>query len=757
MKTFTNTVASSDYRIAIFQALRRLPASSHFVDAYYTPQITGQQTPAATPTYSSFTINQKSSNARCSPLNPRDPNFHVNHYKQPNLSLPPVEPFRRLSSSPDPLTCSNSLQRSLHSPRSLEAMDSFQMQTPPPTRDSSTRRDFNNGSQHPQTTPVNTYHGELATPGQHGFPNTQTPQFQTPYQYPNLHLSPEMFPFPGGAPQSAPTTQHARYPWDDSPPIGTFGNPGLMDTRQNPFGPSSSVANPNNPGYASWAHNTSHLHPHNSFQQVSMPLSQPNQDPDFWTSGGMNIQPSTSFSQDASFASTTSGVNPNMLFSFSSPLQTMDPSSVRPQPAQQIAEVESRQPYEHQTKEFQRERELAKKSRQLHSRTSTSSLNSSQPASSRPSLQRSNTDSGSRRAQNRSIDSAKSNQGLDGIQRRASPLKRNSQISLSAIPEAVRPRPRTRLVVDAFGRARTEVVPAMESSVPDISESLSRWDDDGESTTDEEEVGITSQRNSFAFSSDSLRRRPSKHARVDSDPDRFDVSKRPVSSASMNSLASRLETTPIGKRSSIDFNYNRRFSSGSFGGSLASDGITPSKDNFSANEISTDAQAALKKVVEGRVRRQEQNDPQALLNAHNQRWSASIDVAKFSAIQEQQRGYDTYSGNFNSSLSPTNTADRDALTPSTDRSTRSNESTRCICNMVEPDGQLMVQCESCTKWLHVRCVGLNELHLPPVYVCVFCTGNTPVARGGRIREPIRRTENYASPLGYKSGQQFRRG
>lgn len=38
------------------------------------------------------------------------------------------------------------------------------------------------------------------------------------------------------------------------------------------------------------------------------------------------------------------------------------------------------------------------------------------------------------------------------------------------------------------------------------------------------------------------------------------------------------------------------------------------------------------------------------------------------------------------------------------------------------------------KWLHGRCVGLNEARLPEVYVCVFCTGTTPLVRGGRIRD-----------------------
>ena len=125
-------------------------------------------------------------------------------------------------------------------------------------------------------------------------------------------------------------------------------------------------------------------------------------------------------------------------------------------------------------------------------------------------------------------------------------------------------------------------------------------------------------------------------------------------------------------------------------------------------------------------------------------------MAKFNAMQQQ--GFD----HFANSLSPTNAVDSDVLTPSSDRSSRSNESTRCVCSSAESDGGLMVQCESCTKWLHVRCVGLNANSLPPVYICIFCTGQTPVARHGRIREPTRMANNYTSPLNYKAGTGFRR-
>lgn len=119
---------------------------------------------------------------------------------------------------------------------------------------------------------------------------------------------------------------------------------------------------------------------------------------------------------------------------------------------------------------------------------------------------------------------------------------------------------------------------------------------------------------------------------------------------------------------------------------------------------------------------------QNTLKAHNQRWAqASLDL---NATSHGSGYYEPYLNSFNGSPST------DGLTtPSTDGSSLSNESTRCVCNGID-DGQPMLQCESCSKWLHTNCVGLQANNKPPVYVCIFCTGHTPVARGGRIRGPI---------------------
>jgi hypothetical protein len=153
------------------------------------------------------------------------------------------------------------------------------------------------------------------------------------------------------------------------------------------------------------------------------------------------------------------------------------------------------------------------------------------------------------------------------------------------------------LVVGEDGRARTETIGGPNDSPVASRHGFDIWDD----TSSDDDVVSNSQRNSYGPQSDNLQRVSSKHGRSGSDLDRFDPNKRPVSSASISSLASRLETTPIGKRSSREINY-RRFSSGSFSGSISNNHISPYKEDETM-EDGTDAQAALKKLMESRSSR----------------------------------------------------------------------------------------------------------------------------------------------------------
>jgi hypothetical protein len=441
-------------------------------------------------------------------------------------------------------------------------------------------------------------------------------------------------------------------------------------------------------------------------------------------------------SRPSSMSSASTSVDPNMLFSFSSPGSA---ASFGGHVLQIKANQEGwRQPYETQAQDFLREKELSKKAKGVHTRTSTSSSNTSYQDN-RPGVQRSNTDSGFRRSRPLSMDSRSSGPPLASqpIPRRSSPLKRQSGGSLMAIPEIRRPR--TRLVIDEDGRARTETVVIEEGAKPDSRRNSRNeirlqypglWnEDDSDSEADDKQV--MSRNPSFAIPS----HRPSKHSRTDSGGVDLPNNSKMTRATSVFGRPSLDGVRSSSKRpGEVPF---RRFSMMEFPSSFAN---TNESVDQEMPDSPGDALGALKKVVQGRQKRSEQHSHDTL-KAHNHRWAqASADFANQIGSQGQS---DFYSNPFSASPS---TTDPGLTTPSTARSSLSSDGTRCICNASD-DGQPMIQCESCNKWLHMRCVGLDSRSLPPVYVCVFCTGQTPIARGGRIRGPL---PPFDSPLTHKS-------
>jgi hypothetical protein len=309
-----------------------------------------------------------------------------------------------------------------------------------------------------------------------------------------------------------------------------------------------------------------------------------------------------------------------------------------------------------------------------------------------------------------------------------------------AIPEVRRPR--TRLIVDETGRARTETVPADEDE-EDKRETHRKpldlraqypglWNDDDDSDSEEEVTpqAVTLSRNA---SFNLPQRRTSKHARNDSgELNRSNSFKVPRPSSGVFDKASFDTVRPVRR---VADNAHRRFSMMDFPTSFDE---TQEGADQSSSDSPGDALGALKKAVAGR---QKQRSAHNTLQAHNQRWAqASADLA-----HGQSALFDPFTNAF--SVSPANTSDTALTTPSTDRSSLSNDTTRCVCNGSD-DGRPMILCESCKSWLHMPCVGLHENNVPPVYVCVFCTGQTPVARGGRVRGPM--PGIFDSPLTHKS-------
>jgi hypothetical protein len=499
---------------------------------------------------SSNSASARAPGSRTPSLAPQDPKFHLNITSVSSLPLPPVDPSKRLSSSPrveEPAEMAGqrhsiNMQPNMHTPPRSDMGAMMDAQ-----QDAHMHGNMIPLGQPSVTTPIR------PAVEFHDMKFQQTPNFFTPVQQPTWQLSPDVYNLNVGS-LSAPASQ-LRNPW----------NQNMGDGRQMTMEAKSPLD-----ASQAWSQASA------TFQQplIASPLGG-----SFWgaDSVGGDMFPDP-FTVATSFDSPVTGVNPNMIFSFSNPPQPANPGFSYTLPDQ-----EARQPYEQQTNESLRERELAKKSRQnqqLQPQQTQQPQQQLQPpvqqlqqsnrqiptiSGTKSLLHRSNTDSGVRRTKARSADSQSSHEHLP---RKPSPLKRLSQASLTSIPEAGRPsRIRTRLVVDESGTARTETFTDDETDRTNR-RSVSQWDDDYSS--DDDPV-MTSQRNSLVFPSSSMR----KHLR-DDEFEFMGQFKRPLSSASIGSLSSNS------------------------GGNLQA--LQTGADDTDQEECG-DAQDALRRLVGGRFRR----------------------------------------------------------------------------------------------------------------------------------------------------------
>ncbi|KAI1374978.1 hypothetical protein F4677DRAFT_149957 [Hypoxylon crocopeplum] len=299
---------------------------------------------------------------------------------------------------------------------------------------------------------------------------------------------------------------------------------------------------------------------------------------------------------------------------------------------------------------------------------------------------------------------------------RISPLKSQHRRlpSLSSIPETPTSRTQTsvKFTIDSRGRARAEtttVVLGDEDLTPTVVRSRKEprgkagsWasSEDDESSTDDEPIVIPSRNSSFALPEP---RKPTMHS--------FHSSQRSVSDQSTSSLgiyyneADSLDNDPESEAETVM--------------------------NVAGGSSRGDAASELRKVVENRQKR--------------------TSGANGSFVSRP-----TY-GNKLTTPAPLKTSD--LRTPSTGRGSR----IRCTCNTTSSHvngNNYMVQCESCEMWLHGKCINITRQTLPRVYICAFCA-NTPNAHGTRGRE-IRRSMGggnprapATSPLAHKSFKSFR--
>ncbi|KAJ1335084.1 PHD-finger [Microdochium nivale] len=307
---------------------------------------------------------------------------------------------------------------------------------------------------------------------------------------------------------------------------------------------------------------------------------------------------------------------------------------------------------------------------------------------------------------------------------RVSPLKHNRRLSsLASIPESVIPRTRTavKFTIDSRGRARAETTTvvvgkgkandddrapraarALDPSRKNRSPSKSWASGEDDSSSDDEPIIIPSRSSSFMMP---------EHPRPKS-TDMYHLSQRSTSENSNSTLG-------------IYFNEQQQDGGGD------SDAETV----LNASEIGRpvgDAASELRKVVQTRHKHM------------------SVDTSRpFIPIPSHGGG----------AVSPTKLGDASLPTPSSDRGSH----VRCVCSSTQSrinGDAYMVQCESCEMYLHGKCINITRQTHPKVYICAYCA-NTSNAQGQTSRDPRAGGQGGSmprvstSPLAHKNFQSFR--
>ncbi|KAL5049652.1 hypothetical protein BDW71DRAFT_175179 [Aspergillus fruticulosus] len=427
----------------------------------------------------------------------------------------------------------------------------------------------------------------------------------------------------------------------------------------------------------------------------------------------------------------------------------------QPTPGKRLFSRQHRQPYHHQTEEFKREER--QRAQGVNPPLSEEEDDDYTPRQNRPALTRSLTVSAV----------SASRPGSGGTMSSASGIRKSPSKGRSSPIKSLRaPLPRSNSLASGFprrsqsvvlkigkdGRAKTEMQSVLEAPTG-LTDPLNSMDMDGSATESEydsaefTEYPLASSRNpSFAFSeagrstiarSESGSRPPSMGSYTSSHSGRVSpwatAPRCPARRPPLKATLDDWKRTPKRQSSMLpsDLSYS---SAVSIPGSVAD-----------VEEDTGDAQHALRKVLQdkGRIPR-----PQNIAS-FGSRSNRSLQSLVQLQSSPPRFGTELDSDFREANTSPTTVTDPDLATPCTDRYSNPSNGTRCVCNSMDNGGHLMIQCESCSHWLHTKCVGLERSNLPSVYVCIFCA-QTPT-RKNRVRVPVSGVGHApTSPLAHKS-------
>lgn len=571
---------------------------------------------------------------------------------------------------------------------------SVQMQTPPPTRGTSSRK--------PQQEQIVAF-GTPSTIASRRFMTPQQPKTdvampfgQSPMQFPQLQFSPDMQQFGNMGPASAPVQSHSHLMWAHSTsPMQAVPSATLDD----PFAPSGPDM--------SW---------------TSASFSQPNMQAVSFDTPAMNGFPV--YTPQPPPLSTMDGpVQSAAVISMDSMSRAVDPSLLYSSPARPVLRSNSRST---KTKPSTSASKHADES-QSHRRPDTSFSASTVTRSSTSNLQRSNTTGTARpqsaRASMSAADSISRGSTLSSITRTASPVKRMGRPSLGSISEG-RPRQRTSVVltVDENGRARTvtkHLDPSPTRSVKDRYPAL--YDSDSSEPESEGSDNAPSRPLSFIF--DKRDERKSKAARLDPPIENLEGLSIPRTS----SAASMKKSVPPSRAAVAAVASLRRH--GSLRRSSSSRNSNRRSVTLASSASIDTCPMDMPTILHQDSGREEQSDSEphtlwppptdraeSTLEAHNRRWSImSYEQNKVPSISPQQQQAPFMHNNSHGQLQ-----------------------IRCICGVAQVNVQPIVQCQSCTQWSHTVCVGLQSQAASAGFTCFLCT-RPP---NNRPRAALQRSASY---------------
>ncbi|KAL8997089.1 MAG: hypothetical protein Q9188_006417 [Gyalolechia gomerana] len=676
-------------------------------DFLKTPKFPSFSTPIKSPTKSSGTKRPFSSQNIEEQIA-----SHVHHLSpNPDRSLPPVEPSRRLSSSPNPSSttkrvCHRSseteltpLKTSLDEQATSSMRSAGSMQTPPPTSTSASRRKVQQAQAAKLFKQPATTSRRMSSPGLVRGDNAETvlPHIEASPGFPSLQFSPEVFSFPNSGPATAPVFPQQKLFWDpeqshDAMNIDFTSSDGFamgiaLDKSLDPF---VSGPDPNTPSKM----------PSASFQALDG-----SQD-DLAVFPVSAKVPAKKFSKSRLAASV---VNPSMLFS--SPSHSSDLSNV---PLSQ-ADIESTlQPYAHQIQDAKREiKQLGSRKTRRGKGTEVDSPAVKEALATlrdedtdRPATRRSITDSVLQSFDDTHVKAALRERKAIETQRRVSASRQQRGRRLSPYKSAQPPNKRTALTltIDSSGRAKTEtkVVKAGTGPSSDSKMDLDSASEGEDSSASSDDMDIaTSHRQSFRFAKKRAKRGKltrfaldsKTHSQKSSYASTFASSStvggvKPISQRLMSNMSfqfddpSLLPLPPSDDRASSSTVISDRLDGRDTHESDT--GTTVDSDDGKG-----DAQSELKKI---RQQRQQSKSHHAThsIQQRNQSFQcpnplSTNSIQPFSYAENLTPNHDPFN------ISPTTITDPDLTTPNSARDSHvSNESTRCVCRGTESDGDLMI-------------------------------------------------------------------